>query len=68
MRRTLARAHAVKGDVPMDELSTAAERFVIGNDKEAVIDATHAQERLKPGSPARLRADDILTYKPPKPL
>jgi predicted Zn-dependent protease len=66
--RTLARAYALKGDLPMAELSTAEERFVIGNYKEAAIHATRAQERLKPGSPAWLRAEDILTYKPPKPL
>jgi predicted Zn-dependent protease len=66
--RTLARAYALKGNLPMAELSTAEERFVIGNYKEAVIHATRAQEGLKPGSPAWLRADDILTYKPPKPL
>jgi hypothetical protein len=63
--RTLARAYALKGDLPMAELSTAEERFVIGNYKEAAIHATRAQERLKPGSPAWLRAEDILTYKPP---
>lgn len=66
--RTLARAYALTGNLPMAELSTAEERFVIGNYREAVIHATRAQERLKPGSPAWLRADDILTYKPPKPL
>lgn len=66
--RALARAHALKGDLPMAELATAEERFAIGNYKEARIHATRAQERLKPGSPAWLRADDILTYKPPKPL
>ncbi|HET7716765.1 MAG TPA: M48 family metalloprotease [Bauldia sp.] len=65
--RTLARAYALKGDLPMAELATAEERFAIGNYKEARIHATRAQERLKPGSPAWLRADDILTYKPPKP-
>jgi predicted Zn-dependent protease len=64
--RTLARAYALKGDLPMAELATAEERFVIGNYKEARIHATRAQERLKPGSPAWLRADDILSYKPPK--
>ena len=66
--RTLARGYALKGDLPMAELATAEERFVNGNFKEARIHATRAQERLKPGSPAWLRADDILTYKPPKSL
>ena len=66
--RTLARAYALKGDLPMAELATAEELFVNGNFKEARIHATRAQERLKPGSPAWLRADDILSYKPPKSL
>ena len=50
------------------ELATAEERFTLGNYKEAIIHATRAQERLKPGSPAWLRAEDIVTYKPMKPL
>ena len=66
--RTLARAHALAGDRAMAELATAEERFVIGNYEEARIHATRAQESLKPGTPPWLRADDILTYKPPKPL
>lgn len=66
--RALARANALKGDLPMAELATAEERFTIGKYKEATIHATRAQQRLKPGSPAWLRADDIITYKPPKPL
>ncbi|MCC6790081.1 MAG: M48 family metallopeptidase [Thermomicrobiales bacterium] len=66
--RFLARAYALKGDLPMAELATAEERFTLGNYKEAVIHATRAQERLKPGSPAWLRAEDIVTYKPMKPL
>jgi predicted Zn-dependent protease len=64
--RTLARAHALAGNLAMAELATAEERFVIGNYEEARIHASRAQERLKPGSPAWLRADDILTYKPPR--
>ena len=43
--RFLARAHALKGDLPMAELATAEERFTLGNYKEAVIHATRAQER-----------------------
>lgn len=66
--RTLARAHALAGNRAMAELATAEERFVIGNLDEARIHAGRAQESLKPGTPPWLRADDILTYKPPKPL
>jgi predicted Zn-dependent protease len=64
--RTLARAHALAGNLAMAELATAEERFVIGSYEEARIHASRAQERLKPGSPAWLRANDILTYKPPR--
>ena len=63
--RTLARGHALAGNIPMAELATAEGLFVEGNFPEAKIHATRAQERLKDGSPAWLRADDIISYKPP---
>lgn len=65
--RTLARAYALQNNLPMADLATAEERFVIGKYDEARIHAGRAQESLKRGSPAWLRAEDILTYKPPKP-
>jgi len=49
----------------MAEYATAEGLFVQGNFKEAQIHATRAQERLKNGSPAWLRAGDIIAYKPP---
>jgi predicted Zn-dependent protease len=62
----MARAYAVKNDIPMAELATAEGHFMNGNVKDAKLHAARAQARLQPHSPAWLRADDIVSYKPPK--
>jgi predicted Zn-dependent protease len=62
----LARAYAMKNDIPMAELVTAEGNFMSGNVKDAKEQAARAQAKLKPHSPAWLRADDIVSYKPPK--
>ncbi len=62
----LARAYAMQDNVPMAQLATAQGLFVEGNVKEAQIQAIRAQAKLKAGSPAWLRADDIVSYKPQK--
>ena len=63
--RTLARAYALKGDIAMAELATAQGDFADGNIKDAKMHAERAQAKLKPATPAWVRADDILSYKPP---
>ena len=63
--RTLARGYALTDNIPMAEFATAEGLFADGNFKEAQIHATRAQERLKNGSPAWLRAGDIIAHKPP---
>jgi predicted Zn-dependent protease len=50
----------------MAQLATAQGLFIDGNIKEAQIQATRAQAKLKTGTPAWLRADDIVSYKAPK--
>ena len=62
--RALARAYALKNDIPMAQLATAQGLFVEGAYAEAKAQATRAQAKLKRGSPAWLRADDIVSYKP----
>jgi predicted Zn-dependent protease len=64
--RALARAYALVDDIGMAQLATAQGYFAEGNYKEARMQAERAQAKLKAGSPAWLRADDILNYKPPK--
>lgn len=64
--RALARAHALKGDIALAELATAQGYFTDGAIKDAQIHATRAQAKLKRGSPGWLRADDIVSYRPPK--
>jgi predicted Zn-dependent protease len=63
--RQLAIAHARLGNIPMADLATAQGEFASGDIKSAKQYAQRAQAKLKNGSPAWLRADDILTYKPP---
>lgn len=64
--RSLARAYALKGDLPMADLATAQGYFADGKVPDAKRHATRAQAKLKPNSPAWLRADDIVTYKAPR--
>ncbi len=64
--RALARAYAFKQDIPMAELATAQGLFADGNFKDAKLHASRAQAKLKFGTPAWLRADDIVSYNPPR--
>ena len=61
----LARAYAMRGEIPMAELATAQGKFAEGMFKEAKVHAARAQGALKRGSPGWIRADDILSYQPP---
>jgi predicted Zn-dependent protease len=63
--RALARAYALKDNIPMADLATAQGYFTDGKIEDAKRHATRAQAKLKPNSPAWLRADDIVTYKKP---
>ncbi len=60
--RALARAYAMTDNVPMAQLATAEGLFAQGKYDEARMQAERAQAKLKAGSPAWLRADDIVTY------
>jgi predicted Zn-dependent protease len=62
----LARAYAMTDNVPMAQLATAQGLFIEGDIKGAQIQAIRAQAKLKTGSPAWLRADDIASFKPQK--
>ncbi|MCT8973135.1 M48 family metalloprotease [Microbaculum marinisediminis] len=64
--RHLAIAYGRAGRVPEAELATAQEHFKRGDYEMAQRFAQRAKQGLKTGSPAWLRADDILTYKPPR--
>ncbi len=64
--RALARAYAMHDQIAMAQLAAAQGLFAEGNIKEAKAQAERAQAGLKTGSPAWLRADDIVSYNPPK--
>jgi predicted Zn-dependent protease len=60
----LARAWAMKGNLPKADLMVATGMFVSGDVKEARRYAARARDKLKTGSADWLRADDIVSYKP----
>ena len=64
--RYLAQAYARKGDTARAELASAQQYFAEGNLSAAQDMAKRARAKLKRGDPAWLRADDIVSYKPPK--
>ena len=63
--RQLAIAYARKNNIPLADLASAQGSFASGDIDTAKKYAMRAQEGLKTGSPAWLRADDIITYKAP---
>ncbi len=65
--RQLATAYAQRGEIGMADLATARGLMAEGNVDAARRYAARAQTKLKPGSPAWLQADDIVSYKPTKP-
>ncbi|KKO04592.1 hypothetical protein LCGC14_0084190 [marine sediment metagenome] len=61
--RFLAMAFGRLGDVGRAELATAEGYWHGGSFRQAKIFATRAQQKLKPGSPAWLKAQDIIQTK-----
>lgn len=61
----LAQAQGRLGNIPEAELATAEGHFYSGNFREAKIFATRAQQKIRRGSPAWLRAEDIIAFKIP---
>jgi predicted Zn-dependent protease len=62
----LAQAYGQLGQVPEAELATAEGYYYGGNYQQAKIFAMRAQQKLKRGAPAWVRAQDIINYKAPK--
>jgi predicted Zn-dependent protease len=61
----LAMAYGRKGDLAQADLAAAQAAFMRGDVKTARQLATRAKTRLPVGSPAWVRADDIVSVKPP---
>ncbi len=61
----LSNAYAAKGNIAMAELSAAQYAFTTGNWTVAHTQASRALAKLPQGSPAALRARDIVEYVPP---
>ena len=64
--RHLATAYARKGNIGMAELSAAQAAFLSGDLVSAQTQATRAIQKLPAGSPGKLRAEDIVNYRPPR--
>jgi predicted Zn-dependent protease len=61
----LSMAYFRKGDNAKAQLAAAEALFVAGKYVEARTQASRAQAQFKEGTPGWLKADDILTYRPP---
>lgn len=61
----LAKAFYRKGLFPQADLSAAQAHLIEGNVKQAQIFAKRAQVKLPQGSPEWIRAEDIISFKPP---
>jgi predicted Zn-dependent protease len=61
----LAMAYGQKGDLADADLAAAQAAFARGDIKTARDLAARAKTRFPTGSPGWVRADDIVTYKPP---
>ena len=64
--RYLAQAHGQLGNIGEAELATAEGHFHSGSYREAKIFAARAQQRLQRGTPAWVRAEDIINFRQPK--
>lgn len=61
----LAQAYGRMGDIAEAELATAEGHYYSGKYLDAKIFAARAQQKLKPGSPGWVRAQDIINYREP---
>jgi predicted Zn-dependent protease len=61
----LATAYGRKGNIPMAELASAQAFVNSGDWQMAHTQASRAMAKLKPGSPAYLKAEDIMNARPP---
>lgn len=62
----LAMAYERRGDTPNAQLAAAQSLFLQGNYVAARTQADRAQKQFARGTPGWLKADDILSYRPPK--
>jgi predicted Zn-dependent protease len=63
----LAMAYGRKGDLAQADLASAQAAFARGDAKTARQLAARAKSRFPIGSPGWVKADDIVSYKPPNP-
>ena len=64
--RQLASAYAKKRKISQAELASAQAYFYEGNLELAKVQAKRAKAKFRPGTPNWIKADDILSFQPPK--
>lgn len=64
--RHLATAYGIKGNVAMAELSAAQSYFASGDYRNAAQQAARAQDKFPKNSGPWLKAEEILTFRPPQ--
>lgn len=64
----LAMAYGRKGDLAQADLASAQAAFARGDYRTARQLATRAKTRFPIGAPGWVKADDISSYKPPRPI
>lgn len=65
--RYLGMAHGAKGNIGLAEVATAQHYFLLRDWSNAQTQASRAMQKLPKGSPAFLKAQDILEFRPPDP-
>ena len=63
----LALAHEARGDTAMAQLATAERFFAVGNNMQAFVFANRARDELDQGTPAWIRASELIAVAEPTP-
>lgn len=63
----LALAHEARGETAMAQLATAERFFAVGNNMQAFVFANRARDELDQGSPAWIRASELVAVAEPTP-
>ncbi len=61
--QSLSMAYGLQNNIGMAEYSAAQEAFLLGDQQSAVNHASKAKSLLPAGSPASIKADDILNFR-----
>ncbi|WP_439634362.1 M48 family metalloprotease [Glycocaulis sp.] len=63
----LALAHEARGETALAQLATAERYFAVGNNMQAFVFASRARDELEGGTPAWVRASELIAVAEPTP-